>query len=297
MRLDDLRRSRVLTVALPAAGAVAGVTAVLAPDAVAASGNGQTWYACVAGHFHTLNLTGARATCPDGQRKIAFAAKGPVGPRGKTGDRGPRGPKGDRGLTGAAGPRGVAGPTGQTGPSGATGSKGATGPGATGPAGATGPTGPTGATGGTGPTGATGATGDTGGTGATGATGPTGPAGPTYVADEGVNADGSVFTSTSSAGTTVTVTHTATGTYSLTASGFGVGCPLPALTPVGAAYPIQFGGGSCGGGTLSTTVFTDGADQGWSALIVGYGSSDSSSDESSQLRQSALRRYAIPKAR
>ena len=71
-----------------------------------------------------------------------------------------------------------------------------------------------------------------------------------------------------------TVTHPSAGTYGFTISGVGSGCPLPQLTlfEAGAAPTgtIFFGGGACGGGTITTTVFMgSGTDQYWSYMLVG----------------------------
>ena len=151
---------------------------------------------------------------------------------------------------------------------GATGQIGATGPtGPSGSIGATGATGPTGATG----QGATGATGPTGATGQTGATGATGPSGPVFATGL-VAPNGAVgFTQ----GPVPTITHPSAGTYGFTISGFGSGCPLPQLTlfEVGGVLPtatISYGEGSCGGGNITTTVFTsDSTDQYWTYMLVG----------------------------
>jgi hypothetical protein len=45
---------------------------------------------------------------------------------------------------------------------------------------------------------------------------------------------------------------------------------LPTLTPEAGAFTIGYSGGSCGGGSVSTTVFTgDGNDHYWMYLVVG----------------------------
>jgi Collagen triple helix repeat (20 copies) len=152
--------------------------------------------------------------------------------------------------TGPAGPAGPTGPAGPAGPAGLTGATGATGP--------AGPAGETGATGPAGPAGAT---------GATGATGARGPAGPTHVASGLVGPDGTVgFTQ----GPVPDVHRTAAGTYTFAISGLGTGCLTPQLTAYGSTTTIYFYSGGCGGGTLTTTVFTgNGADASWSYLIVG----------------------------
>jgi hypothetical protein len=144
-------------------------------DQVGGGASPKQLYACVAGHFQTLNLTSAGRTCPGGQTKISWNAVGPrgvAGPRGATGKRGARGatgaagasgapgavgPKGDVGAPGAAGPQGPAGSKGDTGAAGSAGTQGPPGPkGDTGDAGAAGPVGPPGAAGPVGPPGPTG---------------------------------------------------------------------------------------------------------------------------------------------
>lgn len=113
-----------------------------------ASPRSTQYYACVTERHSTLNLTSKTATCPAGQRKISFNAKGSRGARGRAGAAGAPGPaglrgepgrQGDTGATGPAGSKGDTGATGPAGPKGATGDTGATG--ATGPAGPQGPQG------------------------------------------------------------------------------------------------------------------------------------------------------------
>jgi hypothetical protein len=144
-------------------------------DQVGSGTSPKQLYACVAGNFHTLNLTSAGANCPGGQSKISWNTAGPdgvAGPRGATGTTGARGatgahgavgPKGDAGAAGSAGPQGPSGSKGDTGPAGSAGPQGPQGPagpkGDTGDAGAAGPVGPAGATGQVGPPGATGSAG------------------------------------------------------------------------------------------------------------------------------------------
>jgi Collagen triple helix repeat (20 copies) len=148
----------------------------------------KQFYACVAGDYHTLNLTTAGRKCPSGQTKISWNAagrRGVAGPRGHTGRTGARGATGDPGASGtngAVGPRGDAGAAGATGPQGSPGSKGDTGDagprGVAGHRGHTGRTGARGAAGEAGTNGTDGAVGPTGDTGAAGATGPQGRRGP-----------------------------------------------------------------------------------------------------------------------
>lgn len=124
-----------------------------------AARQGKRLYACVTHDYHTLNLTTAERTCPDGQRKISWNADG---------QRGARGPAGSTGKTGASGANGATGPAGPAGPKGDAG-----------PAGARGPQGEPGAAG---ERGAAGATGPQGPEGRAGPVGPAGPAGPSATA-------------------------------------------------------------------------------------------------------------------
>jgi BclA C-terminal domain/Collagen triple helix repeat (20 copies) len=98
------------------------------------SASGGRLYACVTAAFHTLNLSSASATCPNGQQKISWNVKGERGPKGarglkgNTGATGATGATGDTGATGAPGPKGDTGATGAQGAKGDTGATGATGP-------------------------------------------------------------------------------------------------------------------------------------------------------------------------
>ncbi len=168
---------------------------------------------------------------------------------------------GPRGITGGhkpprTGPPGPPGPQGPTGPPGATGAQGATGPqGPTGPRGTSGPQGPQGTTWAQGPKGETGAQ---------------GPAGPEYVLSALVEPDGTIYYISKSLGTNLTVTHTASGQYGIVLSGFGGACPIPTLTPYGVSAAMYWFGGSCGGGTQTTTVYTgNGQNEYWSIAAVG----------------------------
>jgi hypothetical protein len=194
--LSPIATDRASRLALGAA--LLAATAAVALPTTAEAARARI-YVCVTRDFGTLNLTSAKAKCPDGQRKLSWSvdggrgAAGPKGARGERGaqgpkgDTGPQGPKGDTGAQGPQGPQGPAGPAGagggEPGPQGPPGPAGPIGPaGPTGPAGAAGPTGPRGDTGPQGPTGPQGLQGEpgpTGPTGLAGATGPTGPAGPT----------------------------------------------------------------------------------------------------------------------
>jgi Collagen triple helix repeat (20 copies) len=148
--------SKVFTVLRRHAIAFVAVFLVLGGSAYAVadqvgSGVRPKLYACVAGHFHTLNLTSAGQRCPGGQTKISWNAVGPrgvAGLRGAPGARGAVGPKGHVGAAGSPGPQGPPGPKGDTGAAGSAGVQGPAGPkGDTGDAGATGPAGPAGLTG------------------------------------------------------------------------------------------------------------------------------------------------------
>ena len=142
--------SKVFTVLRRHAIAFVALFLVLSGSAYAVadqvgSGVRPKLYACVAGHFHTLNLTSAGQKCPGGQTKISWNAVGPrgvAGLRGAPGARGAVGPKGHVGAAGSPGPQGPPGPKGDTGAAGSAGVQGPAGPkGDTGDAGATGPAG------------------------------------------------------------------------------------------------------------------------------------------------------------
>jgi Collagen triple helix repeat (20 copies) len=155
--LNVLRRHVIAFVAL---FLLLSGSAYAVADQVGSGSSPKQLYACVAGHFHTLNLTSAGRTCPGGQTKISWNAVGPrgvAGPRGATGKTGARGATGTAGASGApgpVGPKGDVGAVGAAGPQGPAGSKGDTG--AQGPAGPKGDTGDAGATGPVGPAGLTG---------------------------------------------------------------------------------------------------------------------------------------------
>jgi hypothetical protein len=158
------RYSLALTAAFLLLGGVA-----YAVNNQAASTPPKAIYACVAGHYRTLNITTGARACPDGQTKVSWntvgtrGARGPAGVTGRTGRQGVNGPAGATAAPGRQGRTGPAGATGAIGPQGATGSVGpvgAPGPaGAVGPAGAAGPAGQQGAPGNTGPPGPVGPTG------------------------------------------------------------------------------------------------------------------------------------------
>lgn len=117
-------------------------------------------FACVESESAELQLSTAGGTCPSGERKVSWNA------------RGVRGRRGERGARGRAGTTGKPGPEGRPGAPGAQGKPGATG--AQGPAGLEGKPGATGAQG---PAGLEGKPGTTGKEGSPGAQGKEGPAG------------------------------------------------------------------------------------------------------------------------
>ena len=166
---------------------------------------------------------------------------GAPGPQGPAGAKGDAGAVGATGATGPAGPAGASGPAGPAGPAGADGAQGATGP--QGPAGPAGPQ------------------------GETGPPGPSGSSGSSLVATGLVNPDGTVgFTG----GPVPTITHTGSGTYEITLSGFGTACVLPQLGRyVDDTGGISFSGGTCGNGSIDTTVELSDGDGYWTYMFVG----------------------------
>ena len=207
------------------------------------------------GHLRVIDVAAGDHCNANSERTLTFNQTGPQGPQGPAGPQGPQGPTGATGATGPAGPAGPIGPQGPTGPVGPVGPAGATGP-----AGPIGPPGPAGATGAAGPA---------------GPAGPQGPPGPSFVATGLVNPDGTLLAGSTS-GPVPTITRTGPGAYTFAISGLGTGCTLPQLTGYGTATSIFFGGGSCGGGSISTGVFTgDGNDQFWAYMVVGVGAGSS----------------------
>ena len=158
---------------------------------------------------------------------------------------------------------------GQTGPQGPKGDPGSPGP--PGPHGPTGPAGPAGARGDTGPA------------------GPAGPAGPTFVATGLVKPNGHLELTQ---GPRPTITDTGSGQYRLAISGLGTGCPLPQLNPsIRESVDVTFSGGSCGGGSMRTTVFmSDGQDHYWTYMFVGTRPSSSAALRPSGGEQQIRRR-------
>lgn len=207
------------------------------------------------------------SSCAKGFQALNWNQTGPQGPAGAQGETGATGATG---ATGPAGPQGEAGATGPAGPQGETGTTGATG--AQGPAG---PAGPVGATGAQGPAGPTGATGPQGPAGPQGETGAQGAAGPQFVINAVIAADGTFVANDRSPGTTLAVSRTSPGAYSVTIGGMGSSCPLPNAN---AFFPtfVFLDGGSCGGGTLTTTVrMGDGTDHPFGFSAVGWASDTS----------------------
>jgi hypothetical protein len=154
-----------------------------------------------------------------------------------------------------------------------------------GPRGDPGPPGPAGPHGPAGPAGQAGAKGDTG------PAGPAGPAGPTVVATGLVAHDGQAGFSLTQ-GPVPKITHTGSGQYRLAISGLGTGCPVPQLNPsIRASVDVTFSGGSCGGGSMRTTVFmSDGQDHYWTYMFVGTRSSSSAALRGSGGEQQIPRR-------
>ncbi|HEY7276009.1 MAG TPA: hypothetical protein VH594_08590 [Trebonia sp.] len=270
MKLGRFRPSPAMIVAVVAVVlGLGGVAWASIPDS---SGVIHGCYQKEHGQLRVIDTDKQHQSCNHSEIAVSWSQTGPqgaTGPQGPAGPTGPQGPKGDTGATGATGPAGPQGPKGDTG---ATGQQG--------PVGATGPQGPK------------------GDTGATGVAGAQGPAGPELVATGGLNGDGTYFGGPDvSPGTSVTITHTGPGQYSLSGSGFGGGCPLPSLTLLGVApgVEVQYGGGGCGGGSVSTTVFTtDGQDHAWSFTIVGVAAPSGAGAFSAQARP--LARRSIPAA-
>ena len=185
-RFIHSRRSASAVIAGCVAVAITGGVSYAATGGFAGtadSASGGKVYACVTARFHTLNLSSAGATCPNGEQKISWNVQGKRGPRGARGARGSTGLQGLQGSVGAPGARGAQGAKGNTGATGAQGTEGNTGAtGATGSQGAKGDTGATGAQGSKGDAGAPGAQGPPGlegPGGPSGAAGPPGPTGPT----------------------------------------------------------------------------------------------------------------------
>lgn len=145
------RRSARVVISACVAVAVAGGVSYAATGGLARKADpasGGKLYACVTAGFHTLNLSSAGATCPNGQQKISWNVTGERGPKGARGPKGTTGPQGSTGASGATGaigtqgPKGDTGATGAIGPQGPKGDMGATGaPGVQGPIGLTGPAG------------------------------------------------------------------------------------------------------------------------------------------------------------
>ncbi len=182
-RPQVLWRRRSVFVAVVLAVMIGSTVSVLAATG---SPSAKRYYACVAGHYKTLNLTTADATCPGGQRKISFG-EGERGLRGATGAAGAKGAAGSKGATGAPGPEGKVGAVGSGGKPGPEGKQGpsGTGGGPPGPEGKEGPAGPGGTVGPPGPEGPVGPQGPVGAQGNEGPVGPQGPEGPPGTAGGG----------------------------------------------------------------------------------------------------------------
>jgi hypothetical protein len=104
-----------------------------------------------------------------------------------------------------------------------------------------------------------------------------------------IGADGSILSSTHAA---LTITRTGPGVYNLNipAGTLGTSCVMLALTPIATSAIMSFAGGSCGGGGITTTVYTTPAqDTFWSLLAIGGG-------PVSGLAASGSDEIALPKA-
>jgi hypothetical protein len=236
-----------------------GLALALVTGGVAVAGlrdGGDVIRGCYHERSGNLRIVSDADDCRRSEEAISWNRRGPQGPPGPRGATGPQGPAGPEGDTGPQGPAGPPGAQGETGPQGPPGQQGETGPqGPPGPQGDQGPAGPPGATGPQGPAGPQGPQGDRG------------PAGPTLVANGYVSGDGTILFSN---GPVPTITRAGPGHYMLALSGFGTGCPLPTLTPANEAVALVYGGGGCGGGSVTTEIRTaDGADHNWTYLFVG----------------------------
>jgi hypothetical protein len=100
------RRSARVVISACVAVAVAGGVSYAATGGLARKADpasGGKLYACVTAAFHTLNLSSAGATCPNGQQKISWNVTGERGPKGARGPKGTTGPRsGSAGSAGAA---------------------------------------------------------------------------------------------------------------------------------------------------------------------------------------------------
>ena len=95
--------------------------------------------------------------------------------------------------------------------------------------------------------------GPTGPAGPAGPQGPQGPAGPGLSISAVVSPDGSFQVLNLAPGSSLTVTRTGVGAWNILVSGLGNACPLPTANAF-ANVAMWFGGGSCGGGTVSLPV-------------------------------------------
>lgn len=99
----------VVTLALAAGAAGAGVRALLADDVI---------NACRSKSTGVLRVPAAGASCKGDEQALQWNVRGVAGPAGPAGAAGPVGPAGAAGATGPAGPSGPTGATGPQGPAG-----------------------------------------------------------------------------------------------------------------------------------------------------------------------------------
>lgn len=99
--LAGLKRWPVAVVALLALG-------VASVGALAAVSSGSTISSCVKKKGGSIRIVRASTKCRRSERKLAWNAIGPTGPRGLRGFTGARGPTGATGFSGAAGVNGAA---------------------------------------------------------------------------------------------------------------------------------------------------------------------------------------------
>ena len=101
--------------------------------------------------------------------------------------------------------------------------------------------------------------------------GPAGPAGDSLVINAVVNPDGTLLVNDKPPEATLSVARTGPGAYLVSIGGLGSGCPLP-IANAFAATAMYLGGGSCGQGSLTTTVQTlDGVDHPFGFQASGRG--------------------------
>ncbi len=96
-----------------------------------------------------------------------------------------------------------------------------------------------------------------------------GPAGPQYVLSAVVNANGTFLVTSVPDGATLTVSRSGPGDYLVSISGLGTQCPVPTANAFAKTF-MFLGGGSCGQGSVTTTIATgDGVDHPFVLQAVG----------------------------